>query len=105
MDEERGFPRPLPRPGKKVTIIIGEPINDAVEPLLAEYQKKFPEPWVPVTYGRDVKEDLREEPSQLAEMRSRIAEVLRQELMKVGQRIPEIEAREPSKIEWRWFRE
>jgi monolysocardiolipin acyltransferase len=102
MNEEREFPRFLPRTGKKVTVIIGEPINEAIEPLLAEYQRKFPHPWVPVTYGRDVQEDLKEEPPQLADMRSKIAETMRQELMKLGQKVAEVEARPPTKIEWNW---
>lgn len=102
MNEERTFPRFLPRTGKKVTVIIGEPINDAVEPLLAEYQRKFPDPWRPVTYGRDVAEDLKAEPAGLADMRSRIADALRTELMKLGEKVGEVEAREPTKIEWQW---
>lgn len=102
MNEEREFPRFLPRTGKKVTVIIGEPINDAIEPLLAEYQRKFPHPWLPITYGRDVQEDLKEEPPQLAEMRSKIAEAMRQELRKLGQKVAEVEARPPTKIEWNW---
>lgn len=34
MPEPRGIPRWLPRPGANVTITIGAPVNDAVEPVL-----------------------------------------------------------------------
>lgn len=101
MDEERGFPRPLPRPGKNVTILIGEPINDVVEPLLEEYRVRFPgEPWRPTTYGRDVQDDLNDEPQALTELRSRVAEVLRQEVMRLGERLDEVEQRPPDVIRW-----
>lgn len=87
MHESRTFPRLLPRPGKKVTIVIGEPINDVVEPLLAAYRARFPVPWRPASYAQDVVDDLREEPQELAMMRSRMAEVMREMLGKLGQRV------------------
>ncbi|KAM0755492.1 acyltransferase-domain-containing protein [Meredithblackwellia eburnea MCA 4105] len=89
MNEEASFPKRLPRAGKKVTVLIGEPMNEAVEPLLKEYWSKFPTPWKPSTYAKDVKEDLEDEPTELAEMRSRMAEVMREMLMKLGKRIEE----------------
>lgn len=88
MHESRTWSRLMPRAGKSVSITFGEPINDAVEPLLEQYKKAFPVHWKPDTYAREVAEDLRDEPQgRLAGMRSRIAEVMRGELMEVGRRV------------------
>lgn len=84
MSEERTFPRWLPRPGHKISITIGEPINATIEPLLAQCKAQFPIPWRPETYEKNVGEDLKDEPKELAGIRSHIAKVLRDELMKVG---------------------
>lgn len=65
MNEERGFPRLMPRAGKNITVIIGEPMNDAIEPLLEVYHEKFPTPWRPLTYDHDVAEDIFDEPNEL----------------------------------------
>ncbi|KAM0793289.1 hypothetical protein ACM66B_000749 [Microbotryomycetes sp. NB124-2] len=100
MDEERGFPRFLPRLGKNVQVIIGEPINDRIEPLVEEYRRKFPKPWRPVTYSRDVQADLKDEPKELARLRSKMAEVMREEVMKLGARAEEQLKRPPDRIKW-----
>lgn len=84
MSESRTFPRFLPRPGHKISITIGKPINTILEPYLLEAKKKFPIPWKPNTYDQDFGEDLKLEPDELKGIRSRIAEVLREEVMKVG---------------------
>lgn len=104
MDEERGFPKFLPRPGANISIVIGEPINERIQPLIDEYRSKFPTPWRPVTYARDVQHDLRDEPDELARLRSRMAEVMREEVMKLGKRCEEMErTRPPDKIKWGWL--
>lgn len=87
MNEERGFPRLMPRAGKNITVIIGEPMNDAIEPLLEVYHEKFPTPWRPLTYDHDVAEDIFDEPNELTAMRSEMAAKIREMLMDVGKRI------------------
>ncbi|KAI5478435.1 Tafazzin [Pseudohyphozyma bogoriensis] len=87
MNEERTWPRFLPRRANKITILIGEPLNDVVEPLIESYREKFPQGWTPGTYQHDVGQDLREEPKELAVMRSEMAEVMRRGLMDVGKRM------------------
>ncbi|KAL8283585.1 hypothetical protein RQP46_005380 [Phenoliferia psychrophenolica] len=95
MHESRTFPRMVPRSGKNVTIIIGEPINHAIEPLLDDYRAKFPTPWRPATYSKDVGDDLKDEPDELAVMRSQMAEVMREMLLKLGGRLSEVEKLPP----------
>jgi hypothetical protein len=73
MHESRTFPRFLPRPVKELTIIIGHPLNPTIEPLLESYRTSFPSGWKP---GEG-----KVEPDELKGMRSRLAEVLRGELM------------------------
>lgn len=82
--EARTFPRFLPRWGKEVSVVIGEPLNARLAPLLAEHSQRFPVPWRPVSYGNDVAEDLLKEPEGLAELRSRLAEEIRKELLALG---------------------
>lgn len=85
MHESRTWPRFLPRLFKPITIHIGSPIDPLIEPLLIQHRQKFPVPWRPDTYGREVEEDMREEPAGLKESRGEIAEVLRQSVMRLGQ--------------------
>lgn len=98
MDEPRVWPNYLPRTGKDVTILYGEPMNAAVEPLLAAYRAKYPTPWRPATYERPVGQDLEDEPDEVGRMRSEIAEAMRQGLMQLGQRVDEVERGPPSRI-------
>lgn len=86
MSESRTFPRPVPRFGKTLSITIGEPINDSIEPLLLNYRQQFPIDWKPTTYGNDVSEDLAAEPAGLAQIRSEIAEEIRQQVLALGER-------------------
>ena len=65
MHESRTWPCLMPRAGKSVSITIGEPINDAVEPLLEQHRTAFPVHWKPDTYAREVGEDLRDEPHEI----------------------------------------
>ncbi|GAA5997395.1 lysophosphatidylcholine acyltransferase [Rhodotorula paludigena] len=98
MDEPRVWPNYLPRTGKDVTILYGEPMNAAVEPLLAAYRAQYPTPWRPATYERPVGQDLEDEPDEVGRMRSEIAEAMRQGLMQLGQRVDEVERGPPSRI-------
>ncbi|SGY32052.1 BQ5605_C002g01312 [Microbotryum silenes-dioicae] len=102
MDERRGWPRMLPRPGKNVSIMFGNSINSAIDPLMAKYRTIFPNPWRPATYGNDVKEDLRVEPEGLAAMRSELAARIRDELMKLGNdgRLEKMLEQKPNRIRW-----
>ncbi|BGP36514.1 Lyso-phosphatidylcholine acyltransferase [Rhodotorula kratochvilovae] len=98
MDEPRVWPNYLPRRNKDVTILFGEPMNPLVEPLLAAYKARFPVSWRPGTYDRPVGMDLEDEPHELAAMRSEMAEVMRQGLMRLGERVEEVEKLPPSRI-------
>ncbi|BGP04697.1 Lyso-phosphatidylcholine acyltransferase [Rhodotorula toruloides] len=98
MDEPRVWPNYLPRTGKNVTILLGEPLNSTVEPLVQRYRAKYPIPWRPSTYDRPVGQDLQEEPSEIGRMRSEMAEVMRQGLMQLGRRAIEVEKQPPSRI-------
>lgn len=100
MHESRKFPRPLPRPGKNVTVLLGSPINSSIEPLIAKYHKEIEARWRPSNYGKDVAQDLEDEPKGLATMRSHLAEVLRGKLMELGQKVGKVEQRGPDKIRW-----
>lgn len=98
MDEPRVSPNFAPRLGKDVTIMFGESINSAIEPHLATYHELFPQGWRPATYDRPVGADLEAEPKELALMRSEMAEALRRELMRLGDRVEEVERQPPSKL-------
>ncbi len=87
MNEDAPWPKRVPRTGKSIEVIIGEPVNDALAPLLAGFHEAMPNKWRPETYERHVKDDLREEPLQLTEARSEVAAVLREELMKLGRAV------------------
>ncbi|GAA5834901.1 hypothetical protein JCM11251_002057 [Rhodosporidiobolus azoricus] len=100
MDEPRVWPNYLPNRGKDVTILFGSPMNPSVEPLVARYRERYPTPWRPSTYERSVDQDLEEEPDEIGRMRSEMAEVMRQELMKLSKRVPEVEKQPPSRIRW-----
>ncbi|SCV68690.1 BQ2448_811 [Microbotryum intermedium] len=102
MDERRGWPRMLPRPGKNVSIMFGDSINSAIDPLMAKYRTKFPTAWRPATYGNDVKDDLKVEPEGLAAMRSELADRMRDELMRLGNdgRLEKLLEQEPNRIRW-----
>ncbi|BGP12572.1 hypothetical protein JCM10213_004841 [Rhodosporidiobolus nylandii] len=100
MDEPRVWPAYLPNTGKDVTILFGEPLNADVEPLVADYRAKYPTPWRPSTYDQSVEQDLEDEPSEIARMRSEMAEVMRQGLIRLGQRVEEVEKQPPSRITW-----
>lgn len=91
MSEQRTFPRFLPRAGHRIKITIGSPLNATLEPLLATYRKTFPDPYRPATYIREVGDDLKDEPDQLARMRSEMASVLREGLMELGRGTRKIE--------------
>ena len=95
MHESRTFPRMMPRSGKNVTIVIGDPINHAVEPLINDYRAKHPTPWRPTTYSKDVGDDLKDEPAELAGMRVRMAEVMREMLLKLGGHLEEAQKLPP----------
>lgn len=84
MHEDAAFPKRVPRTGKSVEVIIGDPVNGALEPLLARLHAAMPNKWKPETYDKHVKEDLKDEPLQLTEARSEVAALLRGELMKLG---------------------
>jgi monolysocardiolipin acyltransferase len=98
MDEPRVWPNFAPRLNKDVTILFGDPINSAVEPHLAKYHKRFPEGWRPADHERSVELDLEEEPRELARMRSEMAKVMRRELMRLGERVEEVEKRPPGPL-------
>jgi monolysocardiolipin acyltransferase len=100
MDEPRKWPNYLPNRNKDISIIFGSPLNPLVEPLLDTYRRAFPTPWRPSTYDRPVGEDLRDEPGELAGMRSEMAEVLRRGLMRLGETVGEVEKREPERLRW-----
>lgn len=87
MSEDAPWPKRLPRPNKSIEVIIGEPVNPALEPLLARFHAAMPNKWRPETYDRHVTEDLRDEPVQLTEARSEVAAVLREELMRLGRAV------------------
>jgi monolysocardiolipin acyltransferase len=38
MNEYRGFPRPIPRPGGRVSVTIGESISDKIQPLVERWR-------------------------------------------------------------------
>lgn len=38
MNEYRGFPRPIPRPGGKVSVTIGESISHKIQPLVDRWR-------------------------------------------------------------------
>lgn len=98
MDEPRVWPNFAPRLHKDVTILFGEPINSAVEPLLAQYHEQFPTGWRPAEYEHPVQVDPEEEPSELPRLRSEMAEVMRKELMRLGKRVEEVEKRPPGRL-------
>lgn len=98
MDEPRVSPNFVPNRGKDITILYGQPLNDSILPLMSEYQSKFPQGWKPNTYEKSVGEDLEVEPTGLGDMRSRIAEKLREGLMELGKRTEQVERGPPSKI-------
>lgn len=98
MNEPRVWPNYLPRTGKDVTILFGEPLNSTVEPLVQQYRARYPVPWRPSTYDRPVGQDLQEEPSDIGRMRSAMAEVMRQGLMQLGRRAADVEKRPPNRI-------
>ncbi|GAA5873216.1 hypothetical protein JCM3774_000085 [Rhodotorula dairenensis] len=98
MDEPRVWPNFAPRLNKDVTILFGDPINSAVEPLLAQYHEQFPAGWRPAEYEHPVRVDPEEEPSELPRLRSEMAEVMRQELMRLGQRVEAVEKRPPGRL-------
>ncbi|GAA6031939.1 hypothetical protein JCM8097_003352 [Rhodosporidiobolus ruineniae] len=100
VDEPRVWPNYLPNRGKDITILFGEPLNPVVDPLIAAYRAKYPTPWRPSTYDRPVGQDLQEEPGDIAAMRSEMAEVMRQGLMRLGETVPEVEKQPPSRIRW-----
>ncbi|GAA5922283.1 lysophosphatidylcholine acyltransferase [Sporobolomyces koalae] len=98
MDEPRVSPHFVPNTGKDITILYGEPINDRITDLLSEYRARFPTGWKPDTYERAVGEDLHVEPEGLADLRSRMAEKLREGLMDLGTRTEQVERTKPGKI-------
>ncbi|GAA6006551.1 hypothetical protein JCM10207_004969 [Rhodosporidiobolus poonsookiae] len=98
MDEPRVWPNYLPNTNKDVTIMFGEPLNAAVEPLVAAYRSQYPTPWRPSTYERPVGQDLAEEPDEVGRMRSEMAEVIRLGLMRLGKRVAEVEKQPPSRL-------
>lgn len=83
-----------------MTIVFGAPLNPSIEPLLDTYRSAFPTPWRPSTYSRPVGEDMKDEPDELARMRSEIAEVLRRGVMKLGETVGEVEKKEPARLRW-----
>lgn len=98
MDEPRVWPNFAPRLGKDVTIIFGEPINPTIEPHNIQYRNQYPGGWRPATYERPVGADLEDEPKELATMRSAMAETLRRELMRLGDRVNEVEKKPPGRL-------
>ncbi|GAA5998223.1 hypothetical protein JCM5350_007941 [Sporobolomyces pararoseus] len=98
MDEPRVSPHFVPNTNKNITILYGQPLNQTILPLMEEYKRNFPGGWRPSTYERNVGEDLEVEPTGLGEMRSNIAERLREGLMELGKRTPEVEKGPPNKI-------
>lgn len=38
MNEYRGFPRPIPRPGGRVSVTIGDSISDRIQPLVQRWR-------------------------------------------------------------------
>lgn len=92
-------PHFVPNTNKDITILYGEPINASILPLISEYRSKFPQGgWRPSTYEKSVGEDLEVEPEALGELRSRIADKLRDGLMDLGRRTPQIESLPPTKV-------
>ncbi|GAA5876139.1 hypothetical protein JCM16303_007035 [Sporobolomyces ruberrimus] len=99
MDEPRVSPHFVPNTNKDITILYGKPINASILPLISEYRSKFPQGgWRPSTYEKSVGEDLEVEPEALGELRSRIADKLRDGLMDLGRRTPQIESLPPTKV-------
>ncbi|OCF35450.1 monolysocardiolipin acyltransferase [Kwoniella heveanensis BCC8398] len=39
MDERRGWPRPIPRPGAKISITVGQPLTSQIEPLVKSWRE------------------------------------------------------------------
>ncbi|GAA5859628.1 hypothetical protein JCM8547_006169 [Rhodosporidiobolus lusitaniae] len=100
MDEPRVWPNYLPNRNKDVTILFGSPLNPSVEPLIDAYRAAFPTPWRPSTYDRPVDQDLADEPKELGRMRSEMAETLRKGLMKLGERVHEVEKGPLARLPW-----
>lgn len=96
MHETRKFPRFLPRPGHPITIVIGEPLNPILDPMLEAYKASHPVPWKPSSFDKDgIALDGKDEPLEVGQMRSSLAELMRLMLTQLGKRVE----REPEKFE------
>jgi monolysocardiolipin acyltransferase len=80
MPEKRGFPKFLPRLGADVVIIFGAPITDRIRPLLEAYRDLCDQ----FSIQRPVPPQYEGEPQALMEARVKIADLLREEVERLG---------------------
>ncbi|WVR05231.1 hypothetical protein IAU60_002243 [Kwoniella sp. DSM 27419] len=112
MDERRGWPRPVPRPGAKISITVGQPLTSQIEPLVQSWREMAEKERGTVGLGGEWKS----EPSEMAldvegelqrtvrsrgqlsdgkeeQVRINIVDLLQQGVQKLGQEVERKEGR------------
>lgn len=86
MDEHRGFPRFVPRPGAKVSVTIGESIRPQVEAVVNAHRAQGAQPTGPTHVEGDAHDGDRE-------TRIKITQMLQDAVQALGEKVETYEGR------------
>ncbi|ORY23069.1 acyltransferase-domain-containing protein [Naematelia encephala] len=109
MNENRGFPRPFPRPGAKISMTVGESLTDRIQPLVDQWREMASKEPGAVGVGGDWAEtgteqgdggrlkDIRSKGDMAQggekDVRIKICEVLQEGVRQLGERVERAEGR------------
>ncbi|WRT67139.1 uncharacterized protein IL334_004105 [Kwoniella shivajii] len=112
LDERRGWPKPIPRPGAKISITVGQPLTSQIEPLVKAWRDLAGKEVGPVGVGGDWKQESQDDnPSMVGDaqreirgkgvlsegkerdLRIKICDILQDGVGKLGAEIERVEGR------------